>query len=60
MRNATIALAALAGFVIVLNVIAFILAILFSNWVTGTITFIGTITALTYALHKIVEMELNK
>jgi hypothetical protein len=60
MRNGTIAIAALAGFVILLNVIAFILAILFSNWITGTITFTGTIAALTYALYKIVESELKK
>jgi hypothetical protein len=59
MKNATIAVAALAGFVIVLNVIAFILSILFSNWVTGTITFMGTILALAYALYKIVESELK-
>jgi hypothetical protein len=60
MRNTTIALACLAGFVITLNLIAFALAILFSNWITGSITFIGTVAALIYALYKIVESELNK
>ena len=60
MRNTTVALACLAGFVIALNLIAFTLAILFSNWITGTITFVGTLLALIYALYKIVESELNK
>jgi membrane protein implicated in regulation of membrane protease activity len=52
-------LAAVAAFVVFMNIVAFILSLLFSNWVTGSITFLGTMTALIYALYKIIESELH-
>ena len=58
MKDATITLAFFAGFVILMNILAFIVAILFSNWITAGITFTGVVTALFYALFKLIQKEL--
>jgi hypothetical protein len=53
-------LAGVAVFIVILNIIAFIIAILFSNLVTGSITFLGTMTALIYLLFKLINQEVTK
>lgn len=60
MKSTIIALAVLAAFIVALNITAFVMAILFSNWITGTITFMGVVLALCFALYKIIEQELTK
>lgn len=50
MKTALKTLGALVAVVILLNVLALIANLLFSNIITGSITFIGTISALIYLL----------
>lgn len=42
---------------IALNVVSFILALLFSNLITGSIVFIGSVLGLVYLLIKLTTQE---
>jgi hypothetical protein len=50
MKTALKTVAILVSVVILLNLVALIMNLLFSNSITGSITFIGTISALIYLL----------